>query len=64
MADEKKAGLVKAKVIRERGVNHGDVHHEKGSVIELEPGQFADWESVGIVEAVSPKAKSDIGPGA
>lgn len=57
MADEKKAGLVKAKVIRARGVSHGDVHHEKGAIIELEPGQFADWESVGIVEAVSPKAK-------
>lgn len=64
MADEKKsdagdAKTIRAKVIRARGINHGDVHHEKGAVIELEPGQFADWEAVGIVEAVSPRAKAE-----
>lgn len=47
---------MKAKVLR--SFIHGDTIHDKGAIIDVRDGQFADWEAVGLVKAAPEQSEA------
>lgn len=50
------------KAIVKRSFIHGEVIHDKGARIDIPEGQFADWQSVGLVDAEPEDAPASADP--